>query len=260
MYVTEDDSQYLNNAFARATPHGVPLTSANTYTYVNPTVSGMRSNISAMASRADSNDVTIFYLACHGDNYTTSGIYAGGLLLKDDMMYFYELANALNQIPGKVVVILSSCGSGAAIAADGSGEAAEFDAEAFSGAFIDAFAEVDRKNAEEQVQTATGELRVYNKFYVLAGSRNGGTTHHTWQYTQYDAVNEFVKWIYNSVCIGSNGYMAADTNRNNIITGDEMYNYLNGAGNKAIWYYNEPHYMYPDVYPRDASFPLLQKR
>jgi hypothetical protein len=87
-------------------------------------------------------------------------------------MMLKDLANALLAVPGKVIVILESCGSGAAIYANNKGsgdrkamyEAIKKRSEAFDAAAISAFAKVDKgiRVRSGEVQPNTGEFRVEN--------------------------------------------------------------------------------------------------
>ena len=135
-------------------------------------------------SGADDDDVSLFFIATHGDvDYT--GDYAGALAMSPSgSLLLKDLANALNAVPGKVIVVLESCGAGAAVYPNGGnsnndGKALYEDikrrATQFDEAVIRAFSGADPGIVvtlqPNDVQANTGEFRVDNKFYVLTASR-----------------------------------------------------------------------------------------
>ena len=68
---------------------------------------------------ADEDDISLFFIASHGDR-SSQNMHAGEVLLagpqgERDYITMAELAQFLGGVPGRVVVILESCGSGAAI-------------------------------------------------------------------------------------------------------------------------------------------------
>ena len=257
MYVSDGDMSRLRSMFSKASPYGKYLSSSNTEAWANASNSSLKGLIRDMADRADSNDVTVFYLACHGVNSIIYGEQAGQLCLYGtSRMNFSELAYELNKIPGKVVIFLASCGSGAAIAADADGEAVAFDEDEYIDEFIDVFAEMDKQYmATASVEEAHGELRVPNKFYVVATCRPGESGFYV-----PGGYSVIIDWMYGGVVGTSGGYMKADRNRDNTVTLAEMYTYLNGAGNVPLRTSSGYAYMYPQVYPTGSSFPLFQLR
>ena len=129
-------------------------------------------------SGADENDVSLFYFTGHGYQETT-GSYAGALSLVDsNAITLTELADVLGRIPGKVVVLLDSCGSGAAIhsKADFSSKAkaagsttvrSSFNPALFNQQVINVFAAADRTSGIKSSELATG------KFQVITASEIG---------------------------------------------------------------------------------------
>ena len=116
---------------------------------------------------ATEDDVSLFYYSGHGvtgaDEY-----YSGALQLVD---YSYvttaDLAELLSAIPGRVIVILDSCGSGAAISdepIDSLEGANEFDPQRFNTGVVSAL-----RAKSAKLIPRSGELR-REKFLVLTGS------------------------------------------------------------------------------------------
>ena len=137
--------------------------------------------ISIAFSGATEDDVSLFYYSGHG--VTGSGEYYSGALQTVDYQYIttQELASLLAEVPGKVIVILDSCGSGAAVS-DGTdavltGTAREddafaFDAGRFNSGVISAFSAHDsvlQGSSGLFAEERAAELR-QTKFIVITGS------------------------------------------------------------------------------------------
>ena len=251
------DVPRLTAIFNTATPYGRKV--AATYSYKDQSKSQIISRIGTMASLADSNDVTIYTMGTHGASGTTSGSNAGALILSDARwITFGELATELKKIPGRVVILMQSCGSGAALAdaagraldlPDGFDEAAEMDRE-----ILEAFANEDEKitlaevevNADGTVVADTGEFRVSNKFYVITASRNG---ENSWRSTVNGSY--LFQWI-------QAGLSGGDANGDGTITLSEMGSYLTQKGNSTSFYSGgRYYYQHPQTYPSGSAFPLF---
>lgn len=214
-------------------------------------------------SAADADDVSLFFIATHGDVVET-GENAGTLITcPDDKLKFKDLAAALKAVPGKVIVILESCGSGAAVYANG---APQYEAaQAFDRAAVAAFAEAD-PGVEAAVprggltsggiRSNTGELRVENKFYVLAASDYQELS---WgMENDYDHFNFFTMWLTDG--IGTAGHMLADTDKNGQVTLHELYSYIAEVGdNYAIQLKRKLYYQHVQVYPANSDFVLFTR-
>ena len=230
--------------------------------------SGVLNAIRTVFADADSNDVSLFFIATHGDT-SSSGDYAGALaMVPSGYLKMNDLAYALNAVPGKVIVILESCGAGAAIYANGKGAAQPIDGEAAAKAFdraaVEAFAGIDpgivvevepnglRSNG---VVSNTGEFRLENKFYVLAASR--------YQEESYglewpDYCNYFTRWLTDGV--GTSGSMLADANRDGMATLNELYKYISSVGdNHKMIINNEVYYQHVQVYPANSGYVLFTR-
>lgn len=134
---------------------------------------------------ATNDDVSLFYFSGHG--VTGSGDYYAGALVTVDYQYLTttDLAELLSNVPGRVIVILDSCGSGAAITdvsqhtletagAENTQEDFAFDPAQFNSQVIDAFSSFDSVIPSSGASTPgslqkTGELR-QTKFHVITGS------------------------------------------------------------------------------------------
>lgn len=114
---------------------------------------------------AEDDDLSLFYYSGHG--VTGAGPEASGALQLVDTGYLTtgELAELLGGVRGKVIVILDSCGSGAAISDGTATRGAShtgFDAACFNRAVVEAFGALTPK-------LRSGEL-ADSRFYVLTGS------------------------------------------------------------------------------------------
>jgi len=202
-------------------------------------------------SGATENDVSLFYYSGHG--VTQSGDYYAGALVTVDYNYIpmEELAQLLSAIPGKVVVILDSCGSGAGIYDGPSTFSAEgldsFDPSQFNTQVIQTFAQYG-----ENFQDKTGEL-AGEKFYVLTSSAYE-------QNSRSICINNVWGGVFTRAFVGSAGYdfnsqtwdakMPADKNGDNCVTLQECYLHCQGEASQ---------YQDVQVYPAESSVRLLFK-
>lgn len=203
---------------------------------------------------ASENDISLFYFSGHG--VVQSGeYYAGALSTVDyDFIPMQELAASLATIPGKVIVLLDSCGSGAAISS-GAAEtvtyvekaATAFDPAAFNEQVIQIFSAY---NAQEQ--SKAGELAT-DKFYVLTSSAYEQTSNSV-------GIDDIWGGLFTRAFVGSAGYhydtkswndkMNADVNGDNCVTLSECYEYCRKQAEE---------YQDVQVYPRDSTVRLLFK-
>lgn len=251
MVTYQADRALLNSMFATGSPYGMGV--SKTYAYTDQSRSQIYARINTMARLADSNDVTVFVMSCHGMSSVKYGKNAGALGLSDNtMMTFGQLATALKRIPGRVVIMLTSCGSGSAInkiaSSDGN---TEMDAETYVEEFVNTFKEMDEEivieGDEDLEQPSHGELRVSGKFYVIATARGGESG---WYNNSAGAM--LFRWMEMGV-----DDFTADINDNNVITLDEMGEWLDFCGDNIT--INRYDYMYPQVYPNNSAFPLFVK-
>ena len=220
-------------------------------------------------SGADDDDVSLFFIATHGDvDYT--GDYAGALAMSPSgSLLLKDLANALNAVPGKVIVVLESCGAGAAVYPNGGnsnndGKALYEDikrrATQFDEAVIRAFSGADPGIVvtlqPNDVQANTGEFRVDNKFYVLTASRYQELSWGMESGKSETSYNYFTMWLTQG--IGTSGAMPADANNNNQTTLDELYRYISKVGDDYQFRTDSGvYYQHVQVYPADSDYVLF---
>lgn len=154
------------------------------YSYVgaweNLTRQQILSRIPVAFAAADEDDVSLFFYSGHGNSDKYDYVNSGALDLPGgESISLQELANVLNQIPGKVIIILDSCGSGAGVQApdpysleDGGSAVAvryfstgDFSPKAFNRQAISTFSRTDNG-----VRTKFMELANPNKFYVITAA------------------------------------------------------------------------------------------
>ncbi|MBQ4423460.1 MAG: caspase family protein [Clostridia bacterium] len=184
---------------------------------------------------ANDYDVSLFYFAGHGAGGTGSLCTVEG-----GRITFSELAEALSKVKGRVIVVISSCYSGNAIATtDAAGES--FDPEAYNQAIIDAFSGYYLEPEDGQSGTRSGELRK-SKFVVFTAAAANEVG---WEGCWDTGVNYDNGTWYRGHAIGSailkgmgckypNGTrtgssMPADKNGNREVTVKELYDYVSST-------------------------------
>ncbi|MCR5138510.1 MAG: S8 family serine peptidase [Oscillospiraceae bacterium] len=250
-------------------PDGNPY-DGNIYGGKDYSPSQIRNAIAATFADATEQDVSLFFIATHGDVSNGAGsAYAGALATANgEFIYFRDLASWLKAVPGKVIVIVESCGSGAAVYANSANNGAETEGMAddqFTQALIDAFASADEETKEVVAQT--GELRVANKFYVLTASALQQLSFGREGSSASDSYNNFTKWLTNGV--GTSGNFPADMqyggNKDGIVTLEELYRYISAVGdNTPISYYDkygniQTGYQTVKRYPEYSSYQLFTR-
>jgi len=211
--------------------------------------------------KAKSNDVSLFYITSHGDNVSpVNKGEAGAIKTTDDWIWTSTLASRLKKVRGKVIVIIDTCGSGAAIYSsnglENNGKMKEA-AKSFNTAVVSAFSKADvglyvdeNGNVTEAGETRSnaGELRIENKFYVL---------------TACDAMedslsDEFVKCLTKGV---NKKKMPADTNKDGVVTLNELYKYISSKlDNKEMKAQKKKFYQHVQVYPKNCEFGLFKRK
>lgn len=244
-------------------------------------VSQLFSAIDTAYSGADSDDVSLFFFASHGDDSDHGDYYRewdGALCCLNgyddiDWLKMGDLAAKLKKVPGKVIVIIQTCGSGAAIYSPYDTQNAVSNAQAraaaFDAALIKAFADADpglivandgTTYENNGVVPNLGDFRVENKFYVLTASRYLETS---WGYESYshdpdDSNNLFTTWLCEG--IGTSGSMPADTNNDKIVTLNELFKYISKVGDDyGIWDGSTYNYQHVQVYPKNSSYKLFKR-
>lgn len=245
-------------------------------TGVNLNAAQIRAAIQSAFAGAERGDVSLFYISTHGDQDFEIGgrysSYAGYLLTYPDFRYgeWYDcygltlgrLAGWLAEVPGQVVVMIDSCGSGAAVYGAGVSapalSAEDFDAanlietrafspEAFDQAVVDAFRDVD----QGVLGPGQGAFVVENKFFVLtscAYRESGWSASNKYSY--------FTKWLTDA--IKTKGRMPADANRNRYTTLNELFNCMKKkAAKKTFRYQGVSYKQHLQVYPGNCGLELF---
>ena len=202
---------------------------------------------------ADDNDVSLFFIATHGD-IDEIGRNAGSLSTVNeagitDTLRLEELADALSKVPGTVIVWLGSCGSGAAIYDENvpqNGDAA------LTAAAVAAFAAHDPTVVLDDTLAAdftVGETNAFErgefrqpKFYVLTAAR-----YHEMSWGMEDSrFNYFPKFICDGAAVDAKtGQMPADANQDGKLTQHELFSYIKIREEDASDFVNQNVQEYP---------------
>ncbi len=213
---------------------------------------------------ADSNDVSLFFIATHGAVDVPYGYAAGAMVTiespgyYDGYLYMEELADALSKVPGKVIVLLGSCGSGAAIVDNGRA-AAKDSIRRFNEAAVKAFAAKNSFVPDEEGDVAvsnTGEFR-NSKFYVLTAAAHQESS---WGQEAPEYYTDFQEYSYNSFpyWLSYGGTGPADGNGNGSITLTEMYRYLQDNASGPFYDGYDYYYQHVQVYPEGSTYVLFK--
>lgn len=235
---------------------------AVTYKY-NRTNKQIKSLINSTFKGAKSSDVSLFFISTHGvvgERKTSE--WAGALLTVNskggnmDFLRLSDLAAWLKKVPGKVIVIISSCSSGSAIVNNGklqiltSNGAAN--TAAFNEAAIQAFADADEPVNDGTV--ANGGPFRQSKFYVLTASKHD---EESWGWETYDdSPTDSYNYMTYYMRKGVTGSKPADANKNKKITLKELYNYTRKKCLKEAKPFGETQHVM--VYPANSSFVIFK--
>ncbi len=212
---------------------------------------------------AQEGDVSLFYISTHGDE--TQGFdgsfpeYAGYLQVYPDYAWsnWYDrnaltlvaLAVWLGEVPGQVVVLIDSCGSGAAIY--GAKAVSHYTPERFDRAVVEAFRDADTGVMAPGVDQ--GAFVRENKFYVLTSSDYRETG-----WSLKGKYSYFAKWLTDGV--KTRGRMPADADRNRVTTLSELYGFMRARANKKVFRYQGVNYrQHVQVYPANSGFELFYR-
>ena len=195
------DVDNMNLLNINSTYYGKPFYSS--VKFANKTKAQIISKIQTTFADTVDSDVSYLYFTCHGGD-------GGKLYLEPNQLTFtpLELRNIIDTyIKGKVVIVIDSCHSGGSINKDSTD-----DLEEFASSFIQVFED----------ESKSGELQS-DRFAVLCSSRNdepsyGGSTVSV--ATKYWL--EGAGW---SVTSGSICSLFADSNGDNKVSLDELYQY-----------------------------------
>jgi len=232
--------------------------------YTDLTAAQLHDAIRTTFAGAAEGDVSLFYISSHGDQdlsfYGDYPEYVGYLMTyPDDRFYNWYDRNAvtlvalaawLGEVPGQVVVLIDSCGSGAAIYSP-MGTQAGFDPESFDSAVVDAFRDQDRAVMAPGMDR--GAFLVQNKFFVLTSAAYRETG-----WSLKNKYSYFAKWLTDA--IKTKGRMPADADKNHVTTLNELYTYMRKKSDKKVFKYaGESYRQHVQVYPAGSGFELFYR-
>lgn len=200
-----DSIDYIIHAFDRGTPYGLPLVFNRYYNDLNKQeiFDTIRTSL---VQQANENDISIIQINGHGRSSIRAGENAGSIkLVSGEELTFNELASVLNEVPGKIILILGSCGSGSAI-----GENGLYEGEGF---FHWLFSEIAGWFAPFRTE----------KYVVIAGAIGGSSSlYHSGEFVGYGyrlGFTDIAKYFYKASLYG-------DSNNDGIITVSEAGNFM----------------------------------
>jgi hypothetical protein len=217
-----------------------------TTTLPNSTKDEILSAIGTVFADATGNDTSLFYYSGHGYGASSTPRHGALVPVDEQIITFSQLADALAQTNGRVIVILDSCFSGAAInKAAGSNTDTDANLQAYNQAVIAAFSGyymAPDGTATRERTTKAGEL-AQSKFIVITASSQTETSYDGSFDSSYEWQGLFTAaFIQGMGCTYPNGAysgsMPADTDGNGQITLDEIYTY---AHDTAIAWVDHQH-------------------
>ncbi len=258
---------------SRFTPIGTQYETPAKYT--DKSADEILSLIGSTFADANEDDVSLFFIATHGDSETTyedweeatGSLYCTDSAQEGSWLDMGVLAEALGNVPGEVIVVLESCGSGAAVydpehpeeqnsvsrGPSASDMVSAFPAETLILTDADRYV-YDEEGNGQPVQGRIGEFRVADKFYVLCASRylqeswgteGDGTTD--------TAHNYFTLWLTEGV--GTYGSIPADSDGDGILTLSELFGYISNVGDDHIFVDYQTQQV--QVYPTGSDYALF---
>ncbi|MDO4865534.1 MAG: Ig-like domain-containing protein [Clostridia bacterium] len=228
-------------------------------TKLDRTASQIHSDIQTAFAGAEQGDISLFFISTHGDMDIMfeygDGEYAGHLLVErsntGDALTLPTLAKWLAEVPGQVIVLIDSCGSGAAIYNSKSTGDAVFSPAAFDQAVIEAFKAEDKGVMAPGVDQ--GAFVLENKFYVITAS---DYMEFSWATSKQSF---FTKWLCDG--IKTKGRMPADSNKNKITTLNELYTYTARQASKKTFKSRGVSYkQHVQVYPANSGFEMFYRK
>ena len=236
--------------------------------------SGVRNAIRETFGGMQPQDVCLLFVATHGNSKGDGGLYT-----TDSTISFSDLASWLNaDVKGKAIVILESCGAGSAIYDEEglltggitlfpNGETEEEDPEAFLQKAIDAFAAFGGgalRSGKGLVPNSTGDLRVENKFYVLAAAehheQSWGWEAYTEDGKEFPAGNFFTSWLLEGIGADQKAAPADHEPSDGILTLRELYTYVSQYNDFELDVDGTIYYQHVQSYPETepgCSYPLF---
>ena len=256
-------------------PNGGKYSIATRYNVDN---SAIHSAIVSTFSGADSDDVSLFFIATHGMTDVPDGDYAGALATLtsggpgEQSLMLKDLANWLGAVNGKVIVILESCGSGAAVFQGADLEngiaanAAQADPDAFNEAVVQAFESEDRlvlsgertyyfdeSGSDATLQFNLGDFCT-SKFYVLTASRH--------QELSWGSESRRCNVFTEALAEGVMNTMPADTetgNGDSVVNLHELFLYIKTNATGPYVVSGVTYYQHVQEYPKNSTYKLFKK-
>ena len=232
--------------------------SYTTTTLPNSTKDEILSAIGTAFADATENDISLFYYSGHGvQSYFSPGFHGALCSIDDRYITFSELASALSQVKGRVIVILDSCFSGAAIdkATGDSGNADAFLA-AYNQAVIDAFSGYYLA-ADGAPAAKSGELAQSKFIVITASSKTETSWDGSYDGSGYRQGQFTAAFIQGMGCTYPNGAYSgstpADTDHDDSITLGEIYKY---ACDTTVYWSDHQH---AQCYGSDSEVLFLRK-
>jgi hypothetical protein len=221
---------------------GLKKTKFATKTLPNSDRAAIMTAIESTFFGATDDSVSVFYYAGHG---SSSGAICP---ISGSNITFAQLANKLSYIPGKVIVILDSCFSGAAINKSGNGQSVDQMIKAYNQAAINAFSGyyiAEDGSTTKGKTTKSGEL-AKSKFIVITAASKTETSSDSYFDNSGIRQGEFTAALIQGMgCTYPNGaysgHMPADANGDNCITLGEIYEY---ARDTALYWDGAQHAQY----------------
>ncbi len=258
---------------SRSTPIGTKYMAPAKYT--DRSADEILALIGTTFADADEDDVSLFFIATHGDSSTTyqeweeatGSLYCIDAAMEGSWLDLGVLAEALEAVPGEVIVVLESCGSGAAVydpehpeeqnsvsrIPDASAMVNAFPAETLVRTDVDRYV-CDENGSAQIVQDRIGEFRVSGKFYVLCASRYLQDSWGTEGLSTGNAHNYFTLWLTEGV--GTSGTIPADQDGSGILTLGELFDYISAVGDDYIMG-SSYETQQVQVYPRNSDYALF---
>ena len=143
-----------------------------TMAYSNAYAAAIIADIRGLAKDTTKDSVSLFYYSGHGMSSNDNNVLGGLVGVDNTYIPLSMLANELNKVNGRVIVILDSCHSGATIDKSLNGENV---LDAFNNEVIDAFAGYDLETGVRSKDAKLGEFKK-SKFIVITAASKTQTS------------------------------------------------------------------------------------
>jgi hypothetical protein len=217
----------------------------------------IRTELNKMATwGVDQDDVTYFYYSGHGDSDGSLVGTDGGLVSVDAVRQY------LDKLPGTVVVMIDSCYSGWFIRNKSAGGTTRppVDPDVITSRVVSAFSTASKSAGFEAKTSLAGSTTALGKYKVLTAS---ASTEESYIYP-YRYYSLFTFHLAAGGGIRPDDWewvpkMSADSNRNSIVTLDEMFRYTKTRVASNSLLKKEGIRQSVRVWPSGSSFPVVQR-